>query len=139
MRRQATDPAAPEVAGGLVRAALSPKRRAYDLGEVVGVALGQRRVAASTITRINGSVPLGRTSTRPSPSSVASAAAISAASSARRRSGWRSATATLTSTCGYEVITEPASSASGRPVARRAARRRPAEQAVAGGRHVADR
>ena len=56
--------------------------------------------AASTMTRTIGSVPDGRSSTRPESPSSASTAATAAAISASSCSAWWSTPRTLTSTCG---------------------------------------
>ena len=73
-------------------------------------------MAASTITRTSGSVPDGRSSTRPVSPSSASAALTAALTSGAAAPACRSATGTLIITWGSLVTTE-ARSASDRPVA----------------------
>ena len=63
-------------------------------------------VVASTMTRTSGSVPLGRSSTRPPSPSSASAAATSARRPRSSRSSGRWARRTLRSTCGSRSITD---------------------------------
>ena len=65
-----------------------------------------RRLAASTITRTSGSVPEGRSRTRPVSPSSASASATAAASTKSSSARDLSTSGTLTSTCGSRVITD---------------------------------
>ncbi len=65
--------------GGTVPGSEAQGRSAYDGGEPVGDLAGRSAVCASTITRTSGSVPEGRSSTRPVSPSSASASATAAA------------------------------------------------------------
>src|ERR1022692_316079 len=58
------------------------------------------KVGASTMTRTSGSVPLGRTSTRPRPASARSSSCTASATLCDFASAPRSPTRTLTSFCG---------------------------------------
>ena len=90
---------------------------ALDRGDQASAASSATEAsAASTITRTSGSVPLGRTSTRPSPPSSASATAISSATALGDQVGLAGASADVAQHLGQRVMTAAASSASGRPV-----------------------
>src|SRR6185437_6330436 len=112
---------APDLAGGHY-----PRAWSTTSANDRATSVASSAVAASTITRTNGSVPLGRRRTRPVVPNVPSAsrtAAHTASASARRPA---SVTRTLTSTWGSSSISPSVRSATERPArASRSASSRP--------------
>ncbi len=93
-------------------------------------------VGASTITRTSGSVPEGRSSTRPRPSGASFSRSTASQTAAASLTASRSATSTLTRTCGSFRI---GTASSRRGIAELPHRHQRRGDPVAGGGEVASR